>query len=119
MTEPKIIIDNRRESAGVKDLYDLDVNFKDGDIEIISDGEGAYKQRGYVAAYTKAGTVPLYPDMGVDWALFLTGEIAWAEIVPQIQKRLNDCCGTGRFMPYLSQTGKSADFHLIDLAGKP
>jgi hypothetical protein len=114
LTEPKIIADNR-EGRG----YDLDINFKDGGLELIADSEGAYKQRGYVAAYLKYGTMPLYPTSGVQWALFLIGEITWSELVPQIQQRLNDCCGTGRFMPYLSQTDKEVHFNLVDLVGKP
>jgi hypothetical protein len=119
MTELRIIGDSREKAAAQnREPYDLDINIVDGFGDQLTDKSDAEKQRAYVAAYTKKGTFPLAPEEGVDHAAFAGGRLPFTELVTQMQMRIGEFVGSGKFSPQITQQGEQIKIGLIDTRGR-
>jgi hypothetical protein len=116
MTELNLVGGNaeKAKAEGVEP-YDLDIDIKNGVSKDLCNSSGAEKERAYVAAYTKRGSVPTNESSGVDWVDFVSGERPFTEIVNQISQNLNNLVGFGKFSPQLLQDGQNLKFSLVDL----
>jgi hypothetical protein len=100
-----------------REQFDLDIDILNGYPKQLNGSANAEKQRAYIATYTKKGSMPLAPDEGIDWADFASGSKQFVEIVTQIQKRLADHIGIGKFAAQLKEEDGILKIGLIDLRG--
>lgn len=66
MRDLKLIIDTSTTKA-----WDLDINIKNGQFELLDYDNQTNEQRASIAAYKVLRSVPGYPDEGIDWMKIL------------------------------------------------
>lgn len=64
------------------DIWDIDI---EGNIAPILDGEKESVQIASMACFLEKGTIPQLPEMGVEWAAYLSGQKTFGEIDAQIR----------------------------------
>ena len=76
---------------------------KDGQLQILY-AKNAVKQRAILASFTQRGSIPQLPDVGVDWAEFLTEQRSAAEINSQIFTAMHEYADTYDYIPNYETT---------------
>lgn len=66
------------------------------------DHEVADQQRAIIAVFLQRGTIPQMPELGNQWAEFLTGEVMPAALNAQIKNSITDLTGQAKYMPKYS-----------------
>lgn len=83
--------------------YVWDIKTEGGIVPIIS-GNKENVQVATLSGLLQKGSIPQLPDMGVDWAGFLTGTVSFGELDGEIRESLK-AAGKEDYMPVYSISG--------------
>lgn len=91
-------------NANKEPIWDFCINEVTGSLVVTENSIAEEHQQAVVATFTQRGSIPQLPQIGVQWAEFLSQSISTSELNTQIVNAIQENAKSFAYLPVYSKT---------------